>query len=849
VEKRLVLFIVLSVSVLLGYQLIMELFGPEKPPLVNNDKGPADTAPENPVADPGAPATDPRQDGADPDVPTTEPTPGTGEENPNSVTGTPPDSTDQSVDSSPVDWPDRWISRGSYNPGEGPPILVTWNARGAVVERIEITARDGNGNLRYQELLDRSGYLGHLAVTADPDGGCRINVVGEGTPADLARNQSTPIAPGLKIGDVIHRIDGESISTPAELKAFLAETKPGESIRLAVRRPSGDTSTDVELIATLDVYPLQLIQPERPFRTDESVPLHPASFLFSLIQVGEQNESVVLSRSLREDNWQLEPTTDGRGVEFRMQVNGKAANGSPIKLELVKRFRLGMPKTNDEDEPTAPYHLDYDIEIRNLSSAPLRIAYRQDGPNGLPLEGFWYSNKLHPAMFYIAGARDVVWKTETRNATEVLQSFKHDLVSCSDLNKTATKAKKKGKSPETVLFATAAGTPGKRMPLYVAVDTQYFVAAMKPTSKREMVYNQAAAYVLGNLSDIPKAARKSTNVSFHLDSQSFEIFPYDAEAEAKGEGNATFRQSFEIFAGPKVPELLAVYELGDCIYYGWFAPVSKLLAVVLHFFFSLVNNFGLAIVMLTIVVRSGMFPLSRKAAKNAAMMQVFAPQMKKIAEKYKDDMEKRNKAQQDLFKKHNYNPLGGCWMMLLQLPIFIGLYRCLSVDINLRQASLIPGIEWCSNLAGPDMLFVWPEFFTWNVFTELGMLGPYFNILPMFTVALFLVQQKLFTPPPTDDQSRMQMKMMKFMTLFIGIMFFKVAAGLCLYFIASSLWGIAERKLLPKPKLATEGGEPVLPKLNPKPNPKPKPRPKPRLRSPENGKPGRQQSRKKKKQR
>jgi YidC/Oxa1 family membrane protein insertase len=80
------------------------------------------------------------------------------------------------------------------------------------------------------------------------------------------------------------------------------------------------------------------------------------------------------------------------------------------------------------------------------------------------------------------------------------------------------------------------------------------------------------------------------------------------------------------------------------------------------------------------------------------------------------------------------------------------------------------------------------------------------NVLPLITVGLFLVHQKLFTPPATDEQSAMQLKMMKYMTLFMGFMFFKVASGLCLYFIASSLWGIAERKLIPKPKVNLSGG-------------------------------------------
>jgi len=222
---------------------------------------------------------------------------------------------------------------------------------------------------------------------------------------------------------------------------------------------------------------------------------------------------------------------------------------------------------------------------------------------------------------------------------------------------------------------------------------------------------------------------------------------------------------------------------------------------VLHFFHNrIIGNYAIAIIMLTVLVRGCMFPVSRKAAKNAAMMQELAPEMKKIAEKYKNNMEARGKAQQELFRKHNYNPLSGCWMMFLQLPVFMGLYRALAVDIELRQAPFIHGIEWASNLAGPDKLHFWKSNFSSFLTNESGWLGPYFNLLPIFTIGLFLLQQKLFTPPPTDEQSAMQMKMMKYMTVFMGVLFYKVPAGLCVYFITSSLWGIAERKLIPKPK-------------------------------------------------
>jgi YidC/Oxa1 family membrane protein insertase len=190
-----------------------------------------------------------------------------------------------------------------------------------------------------------------------------------------------------------------------------------------------------------------------------------------------------------------------------------------------------------------------------------------------------------------------------------------------------------------------------------------------------------------------------------------------------------------------------------------------------------------------------------------ARMQALKPEMDRITEKYKTDMQKRSQAMQELYRKHQINPLGGCLPVFLQLPIFIGLYRALMVDVELRQSPLFGhGIRWCSNLAAPDMFLNWSPVMPDFIDNGIGLfgLGPYLNILPLITVALFLVTQKMAMPAPTNEQAAMQQKMMKYMTIFIGVLFYKVASGLCLYFIASSLWGIAERKLLPKSKTATE---------------------------------------------
>jgi YidC/Oxa1 family membrane protein insertase len=142
---------------------------------------------------------------------------------------------------------------------------------------------------------------------------------------------------------------------------------------------------------------------------------------------------------------------------------------------------------------------------------------------------------------------------------------------------------------------------------------------------------------------------------------------------------------------------------------------------------------------------------------------------------------------------------GGCLPVFVQLPIFIGLYRCLSVDIALRDAPLIPGFWWASNLAGPDQLFYWKDWMPAMLAGETGYLGPYFNILPVITCVLFILQQQLFMPPATDEQTQMQQSMMKYMTIFMGIMFFKVPTGLCIYFIISTSWSIVS-DLPPKHK-------------------------------------------------
>jgi YidC/Oxa1 family membrane protein insertase len=134
----------------------------------------------------------------------------------------------------------------------------------------------------------------------------------------------------------------------------------------------------------------------------------------------------------------------------------------------------------------------------------------------------------------------------------------------------------------------------------------------------------------------------------------------------------------------------------------------------------------------------------------------------------------------------------------------MGLYRSLATDVELRQAPLFSdAIRWCSNLAAPDMLYDWSRILPPFLSAPEGWLGPFLNLFPLATIGLFLWQQHLFMPPALDEQAKVQQQVMKYMMFFMALMFFKVPCGLCLYFIASSLWGIAERLWLPHTLPAT----------------------------------------------
>ncbi|PHS00917.1 MAG: hypothetical protein COA78_23360 [Blastopirellula sp.] len=712
----------------------------------------------------------------------------------------------------------QFLTLGSIDPGPGNPYRmgVCFDTQGASIRSIELSDQERFTSTEHREL---GGYLGRLALEDVETGGCKIQVVLPGTPASIATSTDSTVK-GLLAGDVITKIDKFAINNQIGYQTYIDNnTKPGDTISITVDRVidpkvAPTKTTTLKFSCILSKHPLAVISQSitkdvvdeiTGAKNDE---VNPSAFLTTLSSVGTKtirvgDKEIKNLPSLFKRNWKPVIISDEE-IHFETTLTPSELKKIGVEghLKLVKKYQIKpVPKDKRDDHSHPGYDLNYTVEIHNESVDPISVGYRQQGPTGLPLEGWWYSNKIARGWGG-AGVRDVVWES-----TE----GKYSMFTVSAL---LGRTEEEGKDPQTPLY----GLNESALTKYVGVDAQYFNCALlindprvegELPTKGAILFSKATAEPFGPEDPIKKTR---TDCSFTLDTVPLTI-------PGKSDNDPTahiLSHEYRIFAGPKDPELLASYKMEKLEYYGWFSYVSIALLWVLHAIYSVIGNYGIAIILLTVMVRGAMTPMSRKQAKNMLLQQALAPELKKIREMYKDDMEKQHKAQQALFKKHNFSPLGGCGVMFLQLPIFLGLYRALAVDVHLRQAPLIPGLDWCSNLAAPDQLWYWTGFLPDFLAGANGYLGPYLNILPLFTIVLFLVQQKLFTPPATDDQTKMQQQVMTYMMFFIGIMFFRVPAGLCLYFITSSLWGIVERKLLPKPKLNIKidpsDGVPVTPR-------------------------------------
>ncbi len=224
--------------------------------------------------------------------------------------------------------------------------------------------------------------------------------------------------------------------------------------------------------------------------------------------------------------------------------------------------------------------------------------------------------------------------------------------------------------------------------------------------------------------------------------------------------------SYRLFFGPKEVDILKAQGSGleKALDLGWFSALANPLLYVLKFFYKYTHNYGIAIIIITIIIKILFFPLTQKSYKSMKDMQKIQPKMTELKEKHKDDRDAMNKAMMELYRTHKVNPLGGCLPMLVQIPVFFALYKALMSSIELRHA--------------PFMLWI----------TDLSTKDPYY-VTPIIMGATMFIQQKM-TPSTMDP---IQAKMMLALPVVFTFMFLNFPSGLVIYWLVNNILTIAQQ--------------------------------------------------------
>ena len=240
------------------------------------------------------------------------------------------------------------------------------------------------------------------------------------------------------------------------------------------------------------------------------------------------------------------------------------------------------------------------------------------------------------------------------------------------------------------------------------------------------------------------------------------------------EPGKSFTQSFRIYAGPRQYGRLRLMPdaQSDIMNYGWFGLVSKTLLNSMNWLKGKLGSYALAIIVLTLGIKSLLWPMQNKSTQSMKRMQLLQPKMTEIREKYKDDPTRMNTEVMKLYKDYGVNPLSGCLPMLIQMPIFFGFFGMLGKAVELRNSKFL----WVQDLSLPDTIFRLPSV-GWPV-----------NVLPLVMAATMLWQMML--SPKSGDQN--QQRMMMFMPLIFIAFCYNYASALALYWTVQNLFSVAQ---------------------------------------------------------
>ncbi len=436
---------------------------------------------------------------------------------------------------------------------------------------------------------------------------------------------------------------------------------------------------------------------------------------------------------------------------------------SPLK-ELIATdnpngtFRLDLQTKNPAGADNALFHADYPRDLVTVSAHSQSITFSWQSPEGIVIQKEY---TFSPQSYLIELSVTIVNRSgQSINGNLVLSLLKHwgDKPSqygfegpCAFVNQRLEKTEVKDITDSSRISG----------PLqWVAIQDRYFLTSI-----------------------IPKTPVES-QVDLSLDSQKtlIALFQYPLQS-IPADGQQT--TVFDLYLGPKSVSTLqqAGFDLDKAVNFGFFDFIAKPCLWLMNRLHQHIPNYGVAIIVLTVLIKILFWPLGNKSYKSMNEMKKLQPLMAEIREKYKDDKKKMNEEVMGLYKTYKINPLGGCLPMVAQIPVFFALYQMLYGAIELRHA---PFFGWINDLSAPDRLFDLGKFGLSIPFME----PPYgIPVLTIIMGATMLIQQKL--QPPAGDPT--QAKMMMFMPIIFTVIFINFSSGLVLYWLVNNVLSIAQQ--------------------------------------------------------
>ncbi|MBI4365996.1 MAG: membrane protein insertase YidC [Deltaproteobacteria bacterium] len=411
-------------------------------------------------------------------------------------------------------------------------------------------------------------------------------------------------------------------------------------------------------------------------------------------------------------------TIAGDAVAGRIPKDAHFAMERPSPLQVVYRWRgngIDVQKIYRLTEDS--YLIDVDIAVKAIEATPMqgRIGLEVNATNAPP---------RHAGFFAFLHGPPDLWGA----------------VSALDGKVTRIPAAQAGASQELVGSVAWGG-----------VESRYYLLAMLPRGRT----SQSAVRLHGG----PEGSAGASRARLAVMGAPVAIPPGQSVTE-----------SFSVYLGPKQLETLraAGANLERAIDYGWFGFAAIPLLRLLKLFYQLAHNYGVAIILLTLFIKLLLHPITKASMRSMRKMQALQPRIKELREKYKSDSQRLNAETMQLFRTHGVNPMGGCLPMLLQIPVYIALYKVLWNAIELYRA---PFFGFYRDLSAPD---------------------PYF-VAPILLGIAFFLQQKL-TPSPSADP--MQQKIMLIMpVMFTAFMIF-LPSGLVLYILVNTLFSVLQQWLM-----------------------------------------------------